>query len=205
MGELVRTVLWRGLWRPGCEWCELASDGEGWCLGGTALVAVEGEPFQVRYSVRLDSRWATRAVEITVRQGRAPHERQLRLSVDRQYRWEIAREPAGDDAPRDNDAALSGLADVDLGFTPATNTLPIRRLAPAIGQGVDVTAAWVRFPELTVQPLPQRYTRLAERRYRYESNNGAFVAELEVDDLGLVVRYEGGWERVSPAVAIVSS
>jgi hypothetical protein len=80
-----------------------------------------------------------------------------------------------------------------------TNTLPIRRLAPAIGESIDVTAAWVRFPELTLEPLPQRYTRLSERRYRYESNGGAFVAELEVDDAGLVITYEGGWERVAGA------
>lgn len=93
--------------------------------------------------------------------------------------------------------ALRGLVDVDLGFTPATNTLSLRRLAPAIGSSVDVTALWVRFPELTIEPLPQRYTRLSETRYRYESASGAFVAELEVDDLGLVVVYEGGWRRIA--------
>ena len=169
-------------------------------MEGTALVAVEDEPFQVRYSVRVDGRWATREVAVVVRRGVEPVERRLRLTVDRQFRWRIEREPApGEDMPRDNAAALSGLADVDLGFTPATNTLPIRRLAPAIGEAVNVTAAWVRFPELTLEPLPQRYTRLDERHYRYESNNGAFVAELEVDDLGLVVSYEGGWERVAEA------
>ena len=53
------------------------------------------------------------------------------------------------------------------------------------------------FPELTIEPLPQRYLRLGERRYRYESAGGAFVAEIEVDDLGLVVSYEGGWERIA--------
>jgi hypothetical protein len=102
--------------------------------------------------------------------------------------------------PQDDLEALHGLTDVDLGFSPVTNTLPIRRLDPAIGESVAVTAAWVRFPELTIEPLPQRYTRLAERRYRYESAGGAFVAEIEVDDLGLVTTYEGGWRRsaVSP-------
>jgi hypothetical protein len=98
---------------------------------------------------------------------------------------------------QDEPMALHGLTDVDLGITPATNTLPIRRLDPAIGESVAVTAAWVRFPELTVESLPQTYTRLAERRYRYESAGGAFVAAIEVDDLGLVIAYEGGWRRVA--------
>ncbi|MDQ3227137.1 MAG: putative glycolipid-binding domain-containing protein, partial [Chloroflexota bacterium] len=77
------------------------------------------------------------------------------------------------------------------------NTLPIRRLAPAIGDAVGVTAVWVSFPELTIEPLPQRYIRLDERRYRYESDGGAFVTEIAVDDLGLVVTYDGGWRRIA--------
>lgn len=75
--------------------------------------------------------------------------------------------------------------------------MPIRRLAPRIGDAVEVTAAWVRFPELTIEPLPQRYTRLADRHYRYESGGGSFVAEIEVDELGLVTEYEGGWRRIA--------
>jgi uncharacterized protein len=51
-----------------------------------------------------------------------------------------------------------------------------------------------KFPELTVQPLSQRYTRVAQNTYRYESNTG-FSAEIVVDDLGLVTDYPGGWER----------
>jgi hypothetical protein len=35
------------------------------------------------------------------------------------------------------------------------------------------------------QPLSQRYTRLTNNSYRYESNTG-FTAEIVVDDLGLV-------------------
>ena len=60
-----------------------------------------------------------------------------------------------------------------------------------------MTAVWVRFPELTIESLPQRHTRLDERRYRYESAGGAFVAAIEVDELGLVTEYEGGWRRLA--------
>jgi len=87
-------------------------------------------------------------------------------------------------------------ADVDLAVTPATNTLPIRRLNLQVGSSESVIAAWVKFPELTVQPLSQRYTRLAQCTYRYASNTG-FSAEIVVDDLGLVTAYPGGWERIA--------
>jgi hypothetical protein len=123
---------------------------------------------------------------------------ELRLTVTTEQRWQIEREPTQDTSmPQVDVEALHGLIDVDLGITPATNTLPIRRLDPAIGETVAVTAAWVRFPELTIEPLPQSYTRLAETRYRYASAGGAFVAEIEVDDLGLVKTYEGGWRRIA--------
>ena len=155
-------------------------------------------PVLVHYAVALATDWSTRAVEIVMRSGDAIKPRELRLTVAPDQRWQIEREPSPDPAmPQDDLLALHGLIDVDLGFSPVTNTLPIRRLDPAIGEAVAVTAAWVRFPELTIEPLPQRYIRLAERRYRYESAGGAFVAEIEVDDLGLVTTYEGGWRRIA--------
>ena len=91
---------------------------------------------------------------------------------------------------------IQGCDDVDLAVTPATNTLAIRRLSLQAGSSESIIAAWVKFPELTVQPLSQRYTRLAQNTYRYASNTG-FSAEIVVDDLGLVTSYPGGWERVA--------
>jgi hypothetical protein len=191
----VRTVLWQRILSPGSEWCTLEREPDGWRFRGIVLAEVASVPVLVQYAVALAADWSTRAVEIVMRSGDAIEPRELRLTVAPEQRWQIEREPS--DVPEDDLAPLQGLVDVDLGFSPVTNTLPIRRLDPAVGEAVAVTAAWVRFPELTIEPLPQRYIRLAERRYRYESAGGAFVAEIEVDDLGLVTAYEGGWRRVA--------
>jgi hypothetical protein len=194
----VRTVLWQRIDSPGSEWCTLERDPEGWRLRGIVLTEVATAPILVHYAVALAADWSTRAVEIAMRAGNAITPRELRLTVSPEQRWQIEREPTLDPSiPQDDPMALQGLTDVDLGFSPVTNTLPIRRLDPAIGESVAVTAAWVRFPELTIEPLPQTYTRLAERRYRYESAGGAFVAEIEVDDLGLVTTYQDGWRRIA--------
>ena len=182
----LRAVVWRWLDEPGTDHCTLTSDGAGWRLEGTAIGALAGRPVRVVYAVGCDAAWRTRRVMVRVADG-GP-ERALALEVDAEGRWRRD----GVDQP-----AIAGLRDVDVSITPATNTLPIRRLALAPGAGHDVIAAWVRVPELTIEPLPQRYTRLDAHRYRYESDEGRFVAELEVDDLGLVVRYENGWERVA--------
>ncbi|HWB43000.1 MAG TPA: putative glycolipid-binding domain-containing protein, partial [Gemmatimonadales bacterium] len=81
-----------------------------------------------------------------------------------------------------------------LAFTPATNTLPIRRLALNPGERAEVRSAWLRFPELTLEPLVQTYTRTGEATYRYEYPAGDFVAELEVGPAGLLLRYPPLWE-----------
>jgi len=90
---------------------------------------------------------------------------------------------------------IQGCDDIDLALTPATNTIAIRRLNLQVGSSQSIIAAWVKSPELTVQSLPQRYTRLGKDTYRYESNTG-FSADIAVDDLGLVAAYPGGWERI---------
>ena len=91
---------------------------------------------------------------------------------------------------------LKGCTDVDLGCSPSTNTLPIRRLKLAIGASQTIQAAWVRFPELDVVKAAQTYTRLDEFTYRYAS--GTFQAELSVDDDGLVTAY-AEWMRTGYA------
>jgi hypothetical protein len=194
----VRTLLWERIESPGSDWCALERKPDGWRLQGIALAEVAAMPVMVHYAIALAPDWSTRTVEIAMRLGDTIKPRELKLIVAPDQRWQIEREPSLDPSMlQDEPIALHGLTDVDLGITPATNTLPIRRLDPAIGESVAVTAAWVRFPELTIEPLPQTYTRLAERRYRYESAGGAFVAAIEVDDLGLVTTYEGGWRRVA--------
>ena len=82
---------------------------------------------------------------------------------------------------------------VDLGFSPSTNLLPIRRLRLAVGATAPIRAAWVRFPELTTEVLEQTYTRLATDRYLCQSVAGRFRRELTVDTTGLVLDCPGLW------------
>jgi hypothetical protein len=86
-------------------------------------------------------------------------------------------------------AQVAGCIDVDLEWSPSTNTLPIRRLGLAPGETKSVAAAWVRFPSLEVQRLEQSYERLAERR--------RFTADLAVDDDGMVLQYGVNWKAVA--------
>jgi len=183
--RLAKEVLWVGVASPGAERCGLWEYDDGWILEGTAVTAPPGgRPFEARYRLSCSPGWETRAVDLAVVGG--GKERRLGLVADRGRWWVDAVERPD----------LEGCIDVDLGVSPSTNTLPIRRLDLPVDASAEVAAAWVRFPELEVARLDQRYTNLGDGAWRYES--GTFSAELLVDSSGLVVRYAGGWERAAP-------
>ena len=89
---------------------------------------------------------------------------------------------------------MAGCIDVDLSFTPATNTLPIRRLQLPIGKEAVVRAAWLRFPTFTLEPLEQTYRRVGTEIYQYETLAGKFVKKLTVNDAGFVTKYPRFWK-----------
>ena len=183
--QTAKSFLWQRVQGTGLERFELLQDADGWILQGTILVLEKQGPAQADYEIHCDAAWRTRRTDISLRD--TDGERTLRLAVE-DGRWY---------ADGNEQEAVRGCIDIDLGWSPSTNTLPIRRLELGVGEkSGTITAAWVRFPELTVEPLPQEYERLAKRRYRYSSRGGAFTAVLEIDEDGLVIDYEGIWRRV---------
>lgn len=163
------------------EWCTLAVRDTGLSLVGTVIGSESGRPVRVEYRVFADASAATSAVH--VRQWIGFEQQALTLTRDPKRGWTQDGKPV---------RALKPCLDVDLGCSPSTNTLPIRRLRLHIGQSATIHAAWVLFPGLTVQRADQTYTRLDEWTYRYAS--GTFEAELTVDEDGLVMSY-AEWRR----------
>lgn len=180
-----RVLLWSPVGAPGAEYCVVARSRAGWRVRGSVIAVAEDEPLRVEYQLACAADWRTRRARIETFSGDARRSTLLTVKDDR---WFTASGERVD---------LRGCEDVDLGVTPMTNTLPIRRLNLAIGASAHVTAAWVRFPSLEIRPLGQVYTRLSEQTYRYESDTG-FRTEIEVDADGFVVTYPGGWERALP-------
>lgn len=85
--------------------------------------------------------------------------------------------------------------DVDVSVTPFTNTLPIRRLQLVVGKSSEVRVVYVEAPEVQLTASTQRYIRLGERYYRFESLEVDFTADLPVDREGLVLDYPGLFRR----------
>ena len=184
--DLKRVVVWRNMLLNGTDYCALWRIAEGWLFKGTVVgVLNDKRPMLANYAIYCDETWLTHRAQVERTIGNDV--KALSLNVESRGVWRSSGRELRE---------IHGCDDVDLAFTPATNTLPIRRLKLQVGSSESVVAAWVKFPDLTLQPLSQRYTRLARDTYRYESNTG-FSAEIVVDDLGLVTAYPGGWECIA--------
>jgi hypothetical protein len=174
------TVLWQDVETAAVDRCHLMGVPGGLRLIGTVLTPAFGGPFEISYLVEADERGHTRVVYLTLDGGDGPISHTLLADGAGHWAWEDGLELA----------QVAGAVDVDLTVTPATNTLPIRRLAALeVGQAADLHMAWVQFPGLEVLASTQRYERLALDRWRFSTDG--FRAELLVDPDGLVLDYGG--------------
>jgi len=185
--QLISSGLWRWLQDAGMERFELLRAGDEWLFRGTILALAHHAAAEARYEIVCDRTFRTRHAKVSL--CSAAGERSLEISAQ-DGRWYA----------NDHEVpSVNGAIDIDLGWSPSTNTLPIRRLDLALGQSSgEIIAAWVRFPDLTLEPLPQEYLRISDDRYRYSSRGGSFTAELLVDGEGLVIDYAGFWQRIQP-------
>jgi hypothetical protein len=178
-----REVCWRRLDHPARETAALEQTADGWVLRGHVAGVADGQAYELRYTIDCTPGWVTRAA--TVEGQVSGVTRRITLTRDaRTGTW-----------TRDGAAQpqVDGCLDVDLNFSPATNTLPIRRLGLRPGSSAPVRTAWLGFPGFELAPLEQVYRCDDEHRYVYESDGGRFRAALDVDDAGLVQRYGDIW------------
>jgi hypothetical protein len=176
-------ILWRRLDVPGHDSCRFEAGEAGWRLDGTAVFRHEQSPAILAYQVECDNGWRTLRGWVRGRIGGCSVEFIVLASSGI---WRL------------NDSVIAGLdecVDLDLGFTPATNLLPIRRLALAKGQAGDAPAAWLNVVDGTLTLLPQRYERRTESAYWYEAPTLKYAAQLDVTSTGFIRKYPGLWEE----------
>ena len=174
---VVHHILWHCSLLASSEDASLTEEEDGYRLSGLAVLPLADEPCHIEYEVLCDQEWVARSSRVRVslpRQVRA-----IELRSEEIGRWELNGTAA---------LHLHDCLDIDLGWTPATNTIPIRRLDLGVGETASLIAAWVRFPELDVVASRQHYTRIAPDRWRYQS--GQYDFELVTDPVsGLVLEY----------------
>jgi hypothetical protein len=196
---------WAGGWRTETARVELE---DGVLRATGTQLAIDPLPYRLDY--RLDASgegYVTRSLRLeAVGEG---WERQLRLERDPGGEWtaEVGGEGEADlPAPGGDTSGLGDALDIDLGFSPLTNSMPVLRHGLHRREGeVDFVMAWISVPDLSIHALPQRYRHVGGAEggstVRYasvEDGRETFTADLELDPNALVRHYPGLARRVSP-------
>lgn len=180
-------LLWRRTDLPGFERLVLEVE-ERRVVAEATVLSAEAGGLRIDHRWELDGDW--RAQAVTVERWGADGHGVLRL----------ARAGGGwmvDGAARPD---LDGAEEPDLSVTPFCNTFPIRWTGWAPGASLQLDTAFIDGAALTVARSSQRYDRQGPGRLRYIDLglSKGFEADLEVDEMGLVVSYQHLFERVAP-------
>ena len=198
-----RLLLWTGVdaWRTEVANVDLRPDG---VLAWGTQVGVDPLPYRLDYTLDATDNFATRSLVVEVTgEGWS---RRVALARDGTGVWRCEAAEVGRadlPSPGGDTRGLLGASDCDLGLSPMTNLMPIRRSGLHQHTGtVELTAAWVSVPDLVVHASRQRYehVRIEEEnavvRYTDLGVHSGFVADILVDSDGLVLKYSDLARRV---------
>jgi hypothetical protein len=169
-----RQLVWRGLEEWLAEECSVLVEEDRLRAEGVQLGA-EPHPYRVDYELLTAPGFVTERLIARARDAEGSRTVELLRASD--GAWTANGEPLPE---------VEGALDCDLAFSPLTNFMPARRLG---AEPVDLVMAWVSVPDLGVRRSEQRYEPIDDHRVRFVSLDSDFVAELELDDDGLVTRY----------------
>jgi uncharacterized protein len=186
--QIERHILWHCSLLSSSEHGVLVESEDGYRLHGVAALPLGELPCHIDYTLTVDRQWHPSLARATITTPDGV--REIVLRSHHGAGWEVDGELV---------SQLDACLDVDFGWTPATNTVPIRRLGLEVGEKASITAAWIRFPELDVVASKQGYRRLAIDRWQYTS--GEYDYQLVIDpDTGLVLSYgDDLWQATATA------
>jgi hypothetical protein len=179
------SILWERVDVPGHDFAALELEAAGPAIRGMAVFHDKAGPSALSYTVRCNHDWHTTEGHVRGRAGSRAVELVIHRGSD--GRWSLNGAHC---------ARVAGCIDLDLNFTPATNLLPLRRLALPVGDVAEVQSAWLEWPALTLRPLVQRYRRDTDAEYFYEADlpdAAPFRCILRVAPSGWVLDYGGLW------------
>lgn len=182
--------LWRSLDAPGFEHVRVDRSHPGWDTYDSMIVREhEGQVLRGGYTLVLDKGFRTLEIRIMAEQEPG-NMAALHLLATGDGTWTDENEKR---IPE-----LDGVIDVDIQWSPLTNTLPVRRLELREGAEEWISVAYIELPSLALRRVDQRYTRVDARTVRYASQTRDFVRDLSLDDDGFVLDYPDLFSREWP-------
>lgn len=183
--------IWDSLEHPGYEHVRVDEGYPEWTVFDSMLIREhEGDVRRGGYTLIVDKVWRTLEVRLMMEE-RPGQMGALHLLASGDGTWT--------DVDGNRIAELDGCTDVDIQWSPLTNTLPIRRLQLQPGQEQEIRVVYLSLPGLETHVVGQRYERVNDHHVRYTSLSSGFQGDLTIDDEGFVVDYPGLFRRSWPA------
>lgn len=183
-------LIWQHLDAAGWEHVRIQTDHPGWNVYDSILIRQHGDQvLRGGYTLVTDKQWRTLELRLMLETSPGVMDG-IHLLSEGNGTWTDAQE---NPMPE-----LDGCLDVDIRWTPLTNTLPINRLPLVAGEEQSIRVAYIDVPNLTVRPVAQRYLRTSEQGVRYMSETRETEVDISVDDDGYVSEYPKLFRRTWP-------
>lgn len=192
--SIVASMLWRRLDLLGHDAARVERRGLLWLLSGVAAFRHSSGPASVKYSLSVDRAW--RASQGRVQGSIGERQVDIRVLREKDGGWRVNGAPV---------EGLSHLADLDFGFTPATNFTQLKRVELPLGVAVPLPVAWLDLDSGGLSELGQIYERRSEEELLYAAPAFDYQATLELAPSGFLRRYPGLWEAESESAAVASA
>lgn len=173
-------------------------------------VCIGSDPLPYRLDYELEAGPAFVTSQLRVECHGEGWRRRLDLRRSAAGDWSVAADAEGLPAlspPGGDPAELAGALDCDLGLSPLTNMMPLLRHGLLYGgESAEFTMAWVAVPALSVRRDAQRYSHVASAPgrhiVRYEGLGNGFMADIVLDDDGVVIDYPAIAKRLTSLAAV---
>lgn len=180
----MQQLQWEGLQYNSQEICQVKTLKDTIEVNGSIKGDHEGWFFYIQYHIIVNQAWHAMELAISINMNNKTDDFLFRGNGEGAWQFN------GKNAPE-----LEGCIDVDISFTPFTNTLPIRRLNLNPGETREIKVLYVDVLEKKVSLLKQQYRCMAAGSYRYRNVPNDFEAVIRTDENGYVTDYPGLFKR----------
>lgn len=167
-------VVWVRQDEPGNDACRFAEAEGGYLIDGSSTDA-KGNVLKYRIRARSDG---------TTRRARIGAKSRIFVRRAPDSTWMLNGTPF---------PAVTGAEDIDFHFTPATLTLPIRRLKLGIGDEAEILAARLDLGNERLTPIHLVLRRTANEEYECLNVETDTTSYLLVDAQGIIRTHTGHW------------
>lgn len=179
-------LLWTGREYQSLENCLVNTSSAGAEITSTIIGYSENKIYKTEYCIKTNHNWETVFFEISSRHSNKF--RVARLESDGKGNWSTSGKRVDQ---------FEGCIDIDISLTPFTNSLPIKRLKLAQDESQEIQVIYLDVLTQQMRSVWQRYIRLSDSLYHYQNIPNDFEANIQVDELGLVVDYPSLFVRTA--------